>query len=88
MYGAYSRCALIHCHRPDLIDYHKLDKVRLFLLSLGHPLLTVALSSQTAAEIRNSRLMWQQSISEFRCVYVALAQSGAVLDVRIFHCHT
>ena len=26
--GRYGRCALIRCHRPDLPDYDKLDKIR------------------------------------------------------------
>ena len=32
--GTRTRCALIHCHRPDLLDYNKLDKVR--HVSHGH----------------------------------------------------
>lgn len=86
--GPNCRCALIHCHRPDLIDYHKLNKVRIFLCTLCLPLFTVVFSSQTVTETHNSRSMWLQNISGFRYVYVALGQGlSAVLTVNVFQCH-
>lgn len=69
------RCALIHCHRPDLLDYDKLDKVRP-LFSPHFPGVTSTQSDRHG----NTRLAFQVAADHLGIpVSVVLSGFGAVL---------
>ena len=75
----FLRCALIHCHRPDLLDYNKLDKVSV-LSSL--PTIFIDHLDYSYRQIDMVTLHWRLELQS------STLASRYIHIFRLFHTHT